>query len=51
MAMVRPFQLIFDQDPAVGPDVFAEDVRTERSNRAFLRLQFQIDAERFAENF
>ena len=33
MAVVRPLQLVFDQHPAIGPDVLAEDVGTERSDR------------------
>ena len=39
MGMVRPFQLVLDQYPTIGPDVLAENVSTERPDRALLRLQ------------
>ena len=36
MIMVRPFQLVFDQHPAIGLDVLAENVGAERADRALL---------------
>ncbi len=40
MAVVGALKLIFDQHPAAGADVFAEDVGTKRTDRLFLRFQF-----------
>jgi hypothetical protein len=46
MAVVRPLQLVFDQNPAIRPDVLAQDVSAKGPDRSFLGLQFQIDAKR-----
>jgi len=51
MDMVCSFQLVFDQHPTVGPDVLAENVGAKRTNRSLLRFKFQIDPQRFAEDF
>jgi len=50
MIMVCPFQLVFDQHPAIGPDVLAENVSAKRTNRTLLRFELQIDPKRFAED-
>src|SRR5262249_6453469 len=48
--MVGSFQLVLDQHPTIRPDVLAENVSTERPDRALLRLQLQINPERFAKD-
>ena len=50
MAMVGSFKLIFDQHPAIGVDVLAEDVSTKRTDRLFLRFQFKVDAKRLTQH-
>jgi hypothetical protein len=50
MIMVCPFQLVFDQHPAIGPNVLAENVGAKRTDRTLLRFQLQIDPKRVAED-
>ena len=50
MPMIGPLKLIFDQYPMVGTDVLTQDIGTERTNRFFLRFQFEVNSERLAQN-
>jgi hypothetical protein len=50
MVVIRPLQLIFDEDPTIGTDVFAKNVGAERTDRALLRFQLQIDPKGIAED-
>ena len=47
MRMIGSFQLVLNQHPTVGVEVLAKQVRAERANRPFLRLQLEIDIQRF----
>ena len=50
VTVIRAFQLILNQNPAVGRDVLAEDVRPKRTHRTLLGFQLKVDTQRFAKH-
>ena len=50
MRVIGALQLVLDQDPTIGTDVLAKQVRSERTNGPFLSLQFKVDIERFCQH-
>lgn len=49
VGMVGALQLVFDEHPIVVGRVFAKNVCAKRADVLFLRFQFQIDADCFAQ--
>ena len=50
VVVIRPLQLILDQHPCARTGILARDVRTERTHRPFLGLQFEFDSQGYAED-
>ena len=49
VTMVRPFKLVFDEDPVFGIRILAENVRSEGTDLALRGLYLELDADRVAE--
>ena len=49
MAVISPFELVFDEHPGIGGDVLTQDVGSKWTDRLLLRLQLQIDPEGLSE--
>src|SRR5437870_4398586 len=50
MAVIRSLELILNQHPAIGSDLLAQDVGSERADGPFLSLQLQINAKCLAQH-